>query len=91
LGILFRTGFVLLSLCIFINYNFSDSLGLQEKCEGISLVSAIYFSVISLTTLGYGDIVPSTDIGKIWASVQSLLGFFFFAILASMIFRRISP
>lgn len=91
LGVLLRTGLIVLSFCTCINWFFSDWFGLQENCEGIGLVSAIYFSVVSLTTLGYGDIIPSTDAGRIWASVQSLIGFFFFATLASMIFRRISP
>jgi voltage-gated potassium channel len=32
--------------------------------EGWSYLDALYFSVISLATIGYGDFVPTTDIAK---------------------------
>lgn len=39
-----------------------------------SLVDALYFSVVTLTTLGYGDILPEATLGKTLVSVQTLLG-----------------
>ena len=41
---------------------------------------AIYFSIITLSTIGYGEYYPVTQIGKILASSQAIL-FLFFAIL----------
>ena len=35
--------------------------------EGLSLVDAFYFSIVTITTVGYGDIHPSTEPGKILA------------------------
>ena len=35
--------------------------------EGLSLVDAFYFSIITITTVGYGDIHPSTEPGKFLA------------------------
>lgn len=32
--------------------------------EGWTYMDALYFSVISLATIGYGDFVPTTDIAK---------------------------
>ena len=34
--------------------------------ENLSLVNAFYFTSVSITTVGYGDIVPQTDIGKVF-------------------------
>src|SRR5215204_3134752 len=34
--------------------------------EGLRFVDALYFSVVTLTTVGYGDFAPETDIGKLF-------------------------
>ncbi|WP_444892139.1 potassium channel family protein [Microbulbifer sp. TRSA001] len=40
----------------------------------LGLVESIYFSVVTITTLGYGDISPITDAGRILTGTQALLG-----------------
>ncbi len=35
---------------------------------------ALYWSVISLTTIGYGDIVPVTVVGRIFTMISSIMG-----------------
>jgi voltage-gated potassium channel len=42
--------------------------------EHLSWVDAYYFSVITLTTVGYGDIVPHTPAGKIFTTFYILFG-----------------
>ena len=42
--------------------------------EHLSWLNAYYFSVISLTTVGYGDITPHTAIGKIFTTFYVLIG-----------------
>lgn len=39
-----------------------------------SIPMSMYWAIVSLTTVGYGDIVPQTDIGKVIASLVMLLG-----------------
>lgn len=39
-----------------------------------SFTESLYFSISTITTLGYGDITPNTNVGKIMASVEALLG-----------------
>ena len=74
------------------NFIFRNELGLVHDEEIISTsIEALYFTTISLTTLGYGDIVPTTSFGRLVAAFQSIIGFFLFALLASMLFRKISP
>lgn len=36
------------------------------RYEDLRWLDSLYFSVITLTTIGYGDFVPSTDLGKVF-------------------------
>jgi voltage-gated potassium channel len=40
-----------------------------------SIPTSIYWSIVTLTTVGYGDIVPGTVLGKVIATVMMLLGY----------------
>jgi len=42
--------------------------------EKFSWVNAYYFCVVTLTTVGYGDIVPKTNAGKIFTTFYILVG-----------------
>jgi voltage-gated potassium channel len=42
--------------------------------EHLRWVDSYYFSVITLATVGYGDIVPKTDAGKIFTTIYILVG-----------------
>ena len=88
---LVRATFLLILLFGAINYYFWANLGLSvscDVCEGRSGVAAFYFTIISLSNLGYGDIVPITVLGRLWSSIQAIIGVIWFAIVASMIFKK---
>ena len=38
-----------------------------------TLVDRIYWSVVTLTTVGYGDFTPSNDVSKLFCSVYMLV------------------
>jgi voltage-gated potassium channel len=42
--------------------------------EKLSWVNAYYFCVVTLSTVGYGDIVPKTDAGKIFTTFYIMIG-----------------
>jgi len=42
--------------------------------EGWSLIDSFYFCVVTLTTVGYGDLSPTTDLSKIFTSFYILIG-----------------
>ena len=43
----------------------------------------LYYSFITLTTLGYGDISPATHLARVFAYFEAILGQFFLAILVA--------
>lgn len=56
--------------------------------EKLSLVDSLYFSVITLTTVGYGDITPHTTIGKIFTVFYVLIGIAIIGAFANLMLRR---
>ncbi|HWM08708.1 MAG TPA: potassium channel family protein [Solirubrobacteraceae bacterium] len=42
--------------------------------EGWTVVDAVYFSAMSLATVGYGDLAPESDFAKIFTVVYVLAG-----------------
>lgn len=65
--------FVLLSVCIF-----GSVMYLVEHTENPgfeSIPTSIYWAIVTLTTVGYGDISPVTGLGKFIASAIMILGY----------------
>jgi voltage-gated potassium channel len=42
--------------------------------EGWSVVDSVYFCVMTLATVGFGDLVPTTDTGKLFTVAYVLAG-----------------
>ncbi len=55
--------------------------------EEWSWIDSIYFSVVSLATVGYGDFAPKTDIGKIFTIAYLIIGLGIFAAFVSNLFQ----
>ena len=53
--------------------------------EGFSLLDSFYFSFITLATIGYGDITPVTDLGKLVTVIYGMAGLGVMAALISTI------
>lgn len=56
--------------------------------EGLSWLDSFYFCVVTLTTVGYGDFTPQTDIGKIFTMLYIFCGVGIFATFISTFFKR---
>ncbi|MGE6447934.1 ion channel [Pseudoalteromonas tetraodonis] len=50
----------------------------------LNSVNAFYFSVVTQTTLGYGDIVPVSSVAKLLVSFHASFGVILLAIIAGL-------
>lgn len=45
-----------------------------HNIEGWTYLDALYFSTVTLTTVGYGDITPKTDLGRMVTIAYAIFG-----------------
>ncbi len=85
LGLSFLLAIFLIILSSCIMY-FAEHLAPSEKESMFkSIPHTIWWSVVTLTTTGYGDMYPITTLGKAMASIIMLSGVAFFAIPAGIL------
>ena len=63
-----------LSLAFLTAIAIASGTAFYSLVEGLRYVDALYFSVVTLTTVGYGDFAPQTDVGKLFTAVYVLVG-----------------
>jgi Na+/melibiose symporter-like transporter len=61
---------------------------IYQWLEKFSVVDSYYFVVITLSTIGYGDISPHTNAGKIFTIFFVIIGLAMFSTLISTIVTR---
>jgi hypothetical protein len=57
-----------------LNYLFSSCI-FTEGVGVSTFLDSIYFTCVTITTLGYGDMTPDTQFGRIFITFQTLAGF----------------
>ncbi len=71
-------------------YHLADSF--HKNCESLesfeSFIHSIYFSTVTITTLGYGDTYPITDDLRIAVSLEAILGIFVVGFALNSLFYR---
>jgi voltage-gated potassium channel len=60
--------------CVYIRIHIGVNCISGEPQTFGNLFKAIYWAMVSLTTVGYGDIYPVSDIGRIISMISSFLG-----------------
>jgi voltage-gated potassium channel Kch len=60
---------------------FAFTSGGPDSAHVMSGFTAIYFSFITLTTVGYGDIVPVSTVARMLTSTEAMTGTLFMAVL----------
>ena len=59
-----------------------------HQVEGWSWLDSLYFSLITLSTVGYGDLSPTTSASKIFTVIYIFMGMSIFASFAGMLVKE---
>ena len=84
-------GYILIGVCWAMIYSligklqpdsFNTSMGQGDvRFGGRGTVTSLYFSLVTLTTLGFGDITPASNIARMLTVVQALVGQIYLVVL----------
>lgn len=55
--------------------------------EGWNFLDSLYFCVVSLATVGYGDFAPKTNLGKVFTIFYLIIGISIFAAFANTLIK----
>ncbi len=55
-----------------------------------SIPHSVYWAIVTLTTVGYGDISPQTDLGKVLASIVMIMGYGILAVPTGIMTAELS-
>ena len=73
------------SLLLFTVLLLLSSTFFYSQTEGWSVIDALYFSMMTMSTIGYGDYVPSSELSKLFTIVYTFLSIGVFVSLTAKI------
>ena len=83
-----RTGRILpplLLVMVTIDLGFAGVMRLVDKKDYPTYGEALWFATQTVTTVGYGDVAPTTSVGRFFASVIMLTGFAFLSVITGIV------
>ena len=84
LGLAWSVLFALVHTCSPGAFNFKRAAAAAtEQVGGRRIQAYVYYSFVTLTTLGYGDVVPTSDATRTLAWVEAVSGQFYVAVLVA--------
>jgi len=73
---------------IYFEYGIKDA---SSQSRSSRLADCVYFSVITWTTVGYGDFVPDSRVSRVVAAYEALWGYISMAALIAAIAAMLTP
>jgi uncharacterized protein YjbI with pentapeptide repeats len=73
-------------------YGISDCLqySVRNPCIYQEIIDVVYFSFVTFTTLGLGDIRPLTSLGKVLVCFEAVIGAFMIAVFVVVFVRKMA-
>lgn len=85
------SGFSFICILTYMNYKYSALIDGMTANTGAyaKSIDCLYFSVMTITTLGYGTVSPTNPEGKLWVALQAIAGVIWLTSCASVIVKKI--
>jgi len=80
--------FILVIVCIFGSLMYLVEGSTNEKFD--SIPRSMYWAIVTMTTVGYGDISPTTNLGQFISAIIMLLGYAVIAVPTGIVSSEIS-
>lgn len=80
-------GTLIILLCAVLYFVFGLNI---PKSEDVSVLAYLYYSVVTFTTLGYGDFSPLVGVSRFISAAQAILGLFFTSLFLVTFVRKFS-
>ncbi len=77
--IVFFLFFILITVCVFGSVMYLIEGGREDSAFD-SIPKSIYWAIVTITTVGYGDISPTTGLGQFIASFMMIIGYAIIAV-----------
>ena len=68
-----------------------DAGALSASSGEATTSDSLYFSFVTLCTVGYGDILPVSDVARTFAVVEMLIGQIYLVTIVSLIVANLRP
>lgn len=80
---------LIFALFVTIAARFSDGPYFAQASGDGSMSERVYFSFVTLATLGYGDLTPATPVGRLLSVSESIVGSLYLVTAVSLVVSRV--
>lgn len=96
----FQSIFAAASLYVMIGIVFAKFYAVLEAISGTPFFAAsraivpsdfVYYSFVTLTTIGYGDLTAASEIGRIFSIIEAIMGSLYLVIVVALIVSNVRP
>lgn len=88
IGILWMSVYTLLDQYLPGSFSFNGTPDMRHSMKGFT---ALYFSFITLSTVGYGDFAPVSPLARMFAMMEATVGLFYITVLLARLVALYTP
>ena len=88
---LLRVGLMGASLAVFFGWAYENNPTLLDMSGSANTPwTPYYYSIVTFTTLGFGDVTPATFEGELWVGAEVLSGYLMLGLLVSILANKVA-